>query len=184
MNARRFGIAALAAAGLLGLIAGGASLAGLRLNTTPSAPEGLWRVSPLPSSGIARGAMVEVCPPDMPIVTVMRDRAYLPPGRCEPGVAPLLKPVAAVPGDQVTITQGNAIVNGRVLSQTAAAPNVPGWPAGTYTVEPGTVWLFSSYSESSFDSRYFGPVPVANVSGLATPLITQNSMAGGAGGSP
>ena len=185
MNARRFGIAGLTVAGTLALIAGGASLAGLRLNTTPSAPEGLWRVTAIEGKALARGTMVEACPPDMPIVDVMRDGGYLPPGRCPPGVAPLLKPVAAIAGDRVTIKKGQpAAVNGYALARTAAAPSVTAWPDGDYTVEAGTVWLFSSYSENSFDSRYFGPVPIANVRGQAAPLITQDNLALAAGGQP
>lgn len=185
MNARRFGIAGLAVAGTLALIAGGASLAGLRLNTTPSAPEGLWRVTAIELDSFTRGTMVEACPPDQPIVEVMRDGGYLPPGRCPPGVAPLLKPIAAVAGDRVTIRQGQpAAVNGRVLGRTMAAPSVTAWPDGDYTVDAGTVWLFSTYSENSFDSRYFGPVPVANVNGRAAPLITQDNQAIAAGGRP
>jgi type IV secretory pathway protease TraF len=48
---------------------------------------------------------------------------------------------------------------------------MPAWPAGTYQVPPGEIWTVSSYSPESFDSRYFGPVPLANVRGRARPLL-------------
>jgi type IV secretory pathway protease TraF len=37
-------------------------------------------------------------------------------------------------------------------------------------VPPGQVWLLSGHDSRSFDSRYFGPVPVANVQGVARPV--------------
>jgi len=46
------------------------------------------------------------------------------------------------------------------------------WPDGEYVVEPGSLWLLSGYSVSSFDSRYFGPVPVSHVRAKAVPLLT------------
>jgi hypothetical protein len=33
------------------------------------------------------------------------------------------------------------------------------------------VWLLSSYDPGSFDSRYFGPVPAANIRGQAIPVL-------------
>jgi type IV secretory pathway protease TraF len=47
---------------------------------------------------------------------------------------------------------------------------LPRLPAGTYLVRPGEIWLFSPHPRS-FDSRCFGPVPVAQVRGLLHPLL-------------
>lgn len=44
MTQRRFGIAAVCAAGVIGLAITAANYAGLRLNFTDSAPHGLWLV--------------------------------------------------------------------------------------------------------------------------------------------
>jgi hypothetical protein len=41
---------------------------------------------------------------------------------------------------------------------------------GTYRVAPGHVWLLSSYSADSWDSRYLGPVPVTEIRGVARPV--------------
>jgi type IV secretory pathway protease TraF len=35
---------------------------------------------------------------------------------------------------------------------------------------PGQVWLLSGHDPRSFDSRYFGAIPTANVRGVARPL--------------
>jgi len=152
--------------------------AGLRLNTSLSAPKGLWQVSTLAEADIKRGMLVEVCPPDHPSVIALRDGKHLLPGSCALGVAAFLKPVAAMAGDRVNIRRGQPVrVNGRELAHTTASPQIPAWPDGEYVVEPGTLWLLSGYNENSFDSRYFGPVPVSHVRAKAVPLLTRGEMA-------
>ena len=43
---------------------------------------------------------------------------------------------------------------------------------GKYVVESGTVWVASSLSPRSFDSRYFGPVQMNQVRERVRPLLT------------
>ncbi|MGE4411074.1 MAG: conjugative transfer signal peptidase TraF [Sphingobium sp.] len=172
MNARRFAVAAWALAGAAGLAAAVASAAGYQLNTTASAPTGLWRVTPVEAQKIRRGNFVSICPPEIRIVEAMRVKGYLHPGDC-PGTdtTPLLKPVVAIEGDSVTVSREGVSVNGVSLPHSEADQTMPGYPAGTYTVQPGQVWLISSYDAGSFDSRYFGPVPLALVRGQAAPVL-------------
>jgi len=180
MKGRRFGITALcAAAGIFVAIKTGYH-AGLRLNFTDSAPHGLWIVQTANAASIKRGDMIEVCPPDSPIVRLMGEEGYLAPGDCEEsGLIPLLKPVAAVEGDDIHFEIGGLVtVNGVSMPNTAAMPALPGWPAGRYIVQPGEVWLFSSYSAGSFDSRYFGPVVLERVRGIARPVAVRESSIG------
>lgn len=153
---------------------------GLRLNLTHSAPVGLWHVRPVEPGALARGQLVEICPPSAPVVQAMREHGYLSTGwigRCEQaGVMALLKPVAAVAGDLVSIRQGEpARVNGVALPNTRAHTGISAWPDGDYIVSRGWVWVFSSYSAASFDSRYFGPVPAANVRGEAAPVLIRGT---------
>jgi len=86
-----------------------------------------------------------------------------------------------VAGDEVSLRHGQPVrVNGKVRPNTVAKPHLPAWPDGDYRVEPGTIWLLSGYSENSFDSRYFGPVPVSHVRTKAVPLLTNGDMGRGA----
>lgn len=157
-------------AAAIGLVALAAGAVGLRFNLTASAPWGVWRIQAVDPALIVRGTLVAACPPDLPLVALMRRRGYLSLGDCPTGVAPLLKPVGAVTGDRIRIRGGQPVeVNGVPLVNTRAEPGMPAWVVDT-TVAPGEVWLFSSYSAGSFDSRYFGPVPVANLRGLAVPV--------------
>lgn len=176
IRARTFGIVAISTAAAIAAAFGAGHAIGLRVNFTESAPVGLWRVHPVDT--VARGELVEVCPPSLPIVTVMADRGYLDPGDCPAGVLTLLKPVAAASGDTVSIRNGHPVeVNGHALPDTEPMPAIPGWPDGTYTVDEGHIWLLSTYSAGSFDSRYFGPVPVANVRGRAAPVLVKGDPA-------
>jgi len=39
-------------------------------------------------------------------------------------------------------------------------------------VAAGQVWLFGFNDARSWDARYFGPVPLANLRGVLTPVVT------------
>jgi type IV secretory pathway protease TraF len=43
-------------------------------------------------------------------------------------------------------------------------------PDGRYVIPPGEVWLVSTFSPRSWDSRYFGPVPASAIVSALTPL--------------
>jgi conjugative transfer signal peptidase TraF len=179
MNARRFALVSWSVAGVIGTTFAVGHAAGLRVNTTASAPKGIWHVAPLATDTIKRGDLVEACPSEAPIVALMRERTHIEAGDCgRTGVTTLLKRVSAIAGDRVTLRSGQAArVNGSPLPNTAPDPHIPAWPDGDYVVLPGQVWLFSSHSASSFDSRYFGPVPIANVRGQALPILIHGDAA-------
>lgn len=178
MKRRAIVFGAWGIAGFVGIAAVAADAVGLRLNVTASAPSGLWWVRAVNPAVITQGMLVAVCPPTMPLVALMRQRGYLSTGDCSAGVAPLLKPVGAVAGDRVRIRAGlPAEVNGVPLVNTRADPGMPAWADGEVTVQPGQMWLFSSFSAGSFDSRYFGPVPAASVRGAAVPVVVVGDIA-------
>lgn len=150
-----------------------AHVAGIRPNISESAPIGLWIKREITGS-LHRGMMIGICPPPtVPLVQLFSANGTLPYGECpETNVAPLLKPIRALPGDIVRISRGSAAwVNGSPLPNTAAAESLPAWPDGEYVVKPGEVWIFSSHSPKSFDSRYFGPVKITDIQSSAIPLM-------------
>lgn len=149
-----------------------AHTAGWRINHTASLPTGLWRVSPI-TRPIARGDIVNFCPPDTPIFRLARGRGYIGQGACPEGYEPLLKPVAAVAGDVVEISAGGISVNGEKINQSAVLGTdqqgraMPRQRPGMVVVATGELWLISNYNPASFDSRYFGAVPIGQVAGIA-----------------
>src|SRR2546425_178435 len=168
-------IAWLASPGLLAFMGW---LAGLRLNLTGSLPVGLYVISPsLP----VRGALVLACLPAK-VAAFAHARGYVPRGEgCPNGVAPIGKPVAAIAGDTVAVTPAGLFVNGvAVPNSQALATDRKGRPlarvrVARWVVEAGTIWIVSSYSRFSFDSRYFGPIEVRQVRATLQPLWTAGS---------
>ena len=117
----------------------------------------------------ARGRLVLVCLPRQ-VAAFARARGYVPrAGTCPGGVVPIGKRVVAIAGDTVTVAPSGLRVNGVLVpnSQALAADRkgrpLPQLAAGRYIVRRGTLWLLSSYSPFSFDSRYFGAVESADV---------------------
>ena len=69
-----------------------------------------------------------------------------------------------MPGQHVTVRKEGIAVEHRLLPNTAPLPfdvkrrPLQTWPAGEYTVEPGMLWVASSFHPGSYDSRYLGPI--------------------------
>ena len=158
------------------VLAGGGAFAALaifdvRINATMSEPIGLYVRTADPDA-----TLVEFCPPE-PFALLSRIRGYRRSGSCPDGAAPLLKTVVAKPGDAVELSAAGIAVNGILLPNTAprrldsAGRKLTPWAFGKYVVQPGTVWVASTYHPRSFDSRYFGPVQATAIQNHVRPLI-------------
>ena len=148
------------------------AIVGVRINiASNSLPPGFYRIVPP-----GRGSDLLICPTGI-AESVSIGRGYRPKGAgCGDGYAPLLKPISARYGDTVTVSSAGIAINGRLLSNSKQYPKdalsrpLPQVPTGTYPVLPGTVWLISSYNRFSFDSRYFGPIPLDEKVRYANPF--------------
>ncbi len=175
---RTIGLVGLTIGAAIGALALTGGAYGYGVNLTISEPPGLWRVAGAPTP-VRIGEYVTVCPPRRGMVAVAGRRGYIRPGDCPTGLMPLLKQIAAVPGDVVTINAKGVQVNGRLLANSQAQHHdtegrkLTPISDGQYQVAPGTVWLISSYSPLSFDSRYFGPVAFDDLRQRAFPLIVE-----------
>jgi len=155
-------------------IVGGTWLWGLRLNTSRSAPRGLYRIL---ATSPARGAFIAVClPPE--VARFGRTRGYVGPGDCPGDVQAVIKQVIAGPGDTVDVNSAGVVVNGRLVpsSATAAADSagrpLPHVTWGRHVVPREHVWLHGPGDARSWDSRYFGPLGVAQIRATVTPVLT------------
>lgn len=161
------------AAGLLGVLFSTGWIGGLRINTTPSEPLGLWRIVPLTRS-VRSGEAVFVCPPDDTVMREARQRGYLRPGLCRGGFGPLIKTVIAVSGQRVDVTDhiaidGVPIPGSRIIGSDGQGRSLRHDQSGR--VQAREVYLHSDFI-GSWDSRYFGPVPESGVLGLAQEVLT------------
>lgn len=122
--------------------------AGLRFNPTPSLPKGIYRLAPgLPE----KNDLVSFCL-EGEFAELALERGYLEPGSCPSGLRPLLKRLAALPGDSV---DSSAFLIRAVDSHGRSMPSalLPG------VVPPGMALVLADHP-GSFDSRYFGFVPL------------------------
>jgi conjugative transfer signal peptidase TraF len=152
-----------------------AGIAGVRWNPTASVRTGLYVIT-----NDANAPLVAFCPTGEAATEAIA-RGYRPRGlQCPDKYAALLKPVAARAGDTVEVGQNGISVNGRLLPNTASFKTdvkkrpMHVWPNGTYIVQPGTVWVLSTYNKYSYDSRYYGPIQLSTVITHAKPFWTSH----------
>lgn len=146
---------------------------GYRINLTPSEPLGLWRIIPLHRPA-AVDDLLFICPPETAAMRAARARGYLRSGSCPGGVAPLIKKVIAVAGQHIEIGVSVSVDGWGVSSSSLALRDGKGRPLTPFPsgiVLPGYVFLHSAFP-GSYDSRYFGPVPISGILGLAQEVFT------------
>lgn len=139
---------------ILWLFMGGmlAHASGLRINPTPSLPKGIYRLTPEHTSyDLIKGDFVSFCL-DGEFADMAKERGYLQAGSCENGLRPLLKRLAGLPGEHIdaaTLAIRTQDSQGRPIPSVLASGIIPSGMA-----------LVLADHEGSFDSRYFGLVPL------------------------
>lgn len=141
-------------------------------NPSDSVAVGWYRVDPLDhhAGSLPRPLSVDsivLIPPPPDAAALAARRGYLPMG------IPLLKPVAAVPPQRVCIVGRNVRIDGVPVATLLPADHIgrplPSW-RHCRRLRPGELFLLSTTNPASFDSRYFGPVRVDTVLGVAHPV--------------
>ncbi|KXV59872.1 conjugal transfer protein TraF [Acetobacter senegalensis] len=133
-------------------------------NATASTPVGLYRLQSV--SPLHVGDLIAIRPPT-DIAGMLARGGYLPLG------VPLLKPVAALPGQVVCRNGAVVSVDGKALSNALTRDHrgrpLPVWQ-GCRHVLPGQIFVMNPAVPTSLDGRYFGVLPVDAVLGRAQPL--------------
>jgi type IV secretory pathway protease TraF len=132
-------------------------------NGSPSEPIGFYRLS---AAAPAKGVLVA-----FPVPRAGRDYAksalpYLT-------HTPILKNVAAAYPQTACAIDGTLRIDGRAAGAIAVADShgqaLPRW-RGCIRIGRRELFAFSNRIPNSFDSRYYGPVPVSSVLGVYEPL--------------
>jgi conjugative transfer signal peptidase TraF len=136
---------------------------GFRINTTPSVPRGLYKIAAGP---VQRGDLASYCLD--PLVAVVKERQYLASGSCQSGLRPLVKEVAGLPGDEISVGPDGISVNGHEqLNSAAKAFDKQGRPTPESHLESGIIpaglALLLAHHPGSFDGRYFGLVRLSDL---------------------
>lgn len=134
------------------------------LNRTPSEPPGIYFRTP----GAPRtGAIIAFSTPAAAFPYADAQMAYL-------RHRPLLKAIAAGPGDHVCTTSGDLVINGRTKAAIAVQDRqgraLPRWQ-GCRALAADELFVFSPRVANSFDSRYYGPVRRDAVLGVYRQLV-------------
>jgi conjugative transfer signal peptidase TraF len=144
---------------------------GYRVNRSASLPFYVYRITALDKDGrIERGdcVLIDLARFPNPVITQGVARGYVNLRE------PMLKRIAAVPGDTVTIKDGFLLVNCDpmriiVASRDSYGGALSAWPTPV-TLLPDQYWLVSD-PERGFDSRYFGPVTKEAFTHKACPVF-------------
>lgn len=135
-------------------------------NVTASVPVGLYRVAP--DAAPRRDELVAVRPSPT-LARYMASRRYVEAG------ALLVKPVAAVAGQQVCRNRGTVTIDGVEVATARAVDRMrrplPVW-TGCRRLRTGMLFLLAPAVPASFDGRYFGPVATSSIVGRAVPIWT------------
>jgi conjugative transfer signal peptidase TraF len=153
---------------------------GIKINTTTSMPRGLYMETTAPAgTALHRGDVVVACVEWQPKAQI---EPYISAGVCQDTkLEPVLKPVAAIPGDVIDFIPQGIVVNGILLphsarlnsdSTGAILPNPLRADEQSVVVPHGYVWLIAP-NDKSLDSRYLGPFRTSAIISVATPLIVE-----------
>jgi len=94
----------------------------------------------------------------------------------DPSVSDLVKRVIGLPGETISLANGNVYINGHLLPEPFLPPNLrddtyPG-PANepfalhhAYRIPAGEVYVMGDNRPDSCDSRYWGPIPESTIVG-------------------
>jgi conjugative transfer signal peptidase TraF len=151
---------------------------GLAVNPSISMPRGLYLLSPI--ERVTPGSMVAACISDSAAAKLFVERGYLPASeRCSSGAAPIIKPIAAGPGDRVNTDDAGLRINGRAIESSRTADvdtegrPLPHLKSVEYRLSDNEYFVVSTHTERSLDSRYFGPIHEEDVLAQARPLLTE-----------
>jgi conjugative transfer signal peptidase TraF len=136
-------------------------------NASASVPIGLYSVRPANIHLV--GDLVVVRPPQA-LAAFLDTRGYLASG------VPLLKHIAALPGQVVCRTVRTITVDGvaigHALDRDRLGRILPVWEGCRLVADP-EVFLMNWRSSNSLDGRYFGPLPASTIVGRADPIWIQ-----------
>lgn len=142
-------------------------------NASASAPIGLYTVHAIDRFMV--GDLVVVVPPQS-LASVLDQRGYLPDG------VPLMKRIAALPGQHVCRNGTTITIDGIEMAMTQIQDRfgreLPVW-RGCLRIADDDVFLLNWQHRDSLDGRYFGPLPQSIVIGRAIPLFTKQEEPGG-----
>lgn len=138
-------------------------------NPTDSVPRGWYRVSSITNAASLHVGSIVLARLPADVTAFAGQRGYLPSG------VPILKRIGAVAPQSVCVREQAVVIDGAVAA-TARTHDGARRPLRAWQqcrpLAVGELFLLSDTNPASFDSRYFGPIAVSAVLGIARPLWT------------
>lgn len=138
-------------------------------NATASVPTGLYHIRGTASLHV--GERVAIDPPQY-LRRFLATRGYLPVG------VPLLKEIAALPGDRVCRAGTSITINGEpsgiARTHDSRGRSLPAW-SGCRDIAADELFVMNRRAADSFDGRYSGPLKRAHLIGRASPVWTDET---------
>ncbi|MBW4706412.1 S26 family signal peptidase [Roseobacter sp. YSTF-M11] len=136
-------------------------------NASSSVPIGFYAVQPLDTPNT--GDLVVLEPPSA-LSDWLLERGYIRPD------VPLIKHVAALPGQRVCRVGGAITVDGATVTTAKDRDRfdrpMPVWQ-GCHRLTDDQIFFLNPDTEASLDGRYFGPLPRDTIIGRAVPIWTR-----------
>ena len=146
----------------------------IRINYTDSMLKGIYYTT---DKGLSKGDIVVVCLPDS-VAKLGLLRGYLMNGTCSNGSIPVLKRIIASDGDFVEVLEQGIRVNGVdindsiILTKDSQNRKLISVLGCSFLLGENEIWLFGENSQKSWDSRYYGPIDIHQVTHVMLPIIT------------
>ncbi|MNU84700.1 Peptidase S26 [compost metagenome] len=141
-------------------------------NPTDSVPRGWYRVGSIDKATSLHFGSIVLARLPANVAAFAGQRGYLPNG------LPILKRVGAVAPQSVCVREQVVLIDGTAAATTrthdGARRPLQAWQHCRPLVGD-ELFLLSDTNPASFDSRYFGPIAVSAVLGIARPLWTWNT---------
>lgn len=131
------------------------------INTSTSLPLGLYHITKV--STLKRGDVIRLCLPKA-LNRFSTERGYLRQGGCSGGATRIGKPIFALHGDtvvvseKVTLIKGSTRLEAPIYTHDRRGRHLPN-AIGIHILQPDDCFLISTHHQLSYDSRYYGPVP-------------------------
>jgi len=136
-------------------------------NPTDSVPRGWYQVSGIDNPASLHVGSIVLARLSADVAAFAGQRGYLPNG------VRILKRVGAVAPQSVCVRGQTVRIDGAVVAiartHDGARRPLQAWPQ-CRPLATGELFLLSDTNSASFDSRYFGPIAVSAVLGIARPL--------------
>jgi conjugative transfer signal peptidase TraF len=141
-------------------------------NPTDSVPRGWYRVGSFDNAAPPHVGSIVLARLPADVASFAEQRGYLPNGM------PILKRVGASAPQLVCVREQVVLIDSAVAA-TARTYDGARRPLRAWQqcrlLATGELFLLSDTNPASFDSRYFGPISVFDVLGIARPLWTWNA---------